>query len=100
MELDPNSELDESVSRAQELLCLLSQGETHEHILEFLQSNPSLPLWVQEEGTGWTVLHYAAAREDSLMVERFLQTGANWNLCMFAFLLSYTVLVFKSNYSS
>jgi ankyrin repeat protein len=90
MESDPlNSELDESVSRARELLYLLSQGETHEHILEFLRDNPALPLWVQEEETGWTVLHYAAAREDSLMVERFLQAGANWNLCMSAFLLSH-----------
>lgn len=82
MEPGPDSELDGSISRTRELLDLLSRGEPQRCILEFLRDNPSLPLWVQEEGTGWTVLHFAAAREDSLLVERFLQAGANWNLCM------------------
>jgi len=76
------SKVDDAISRTRDLLSILSQGATREQVFMFLDDDPSVPLWVQEEGTGWTVLHFAASREDSLMVERFLQAGANWNLRM------------------
>lgn len=35
---------------------------------------------MQEEQSEWTVLHFAAHREDDQMVARFIELGANWNL--------------------
>lgn len=74
--------LDKSISRAQDLLKLLSEEDrTRQEIFDFVNEDHSVPLWVQESDSGWTVLHFAAKREDDLMVARFLELGANWNLC-------------------
>ena len=82
-----NLALDRSISRTQRLLKLLSdEDRPRQQIFDFLNEDHSagLPLWVQDEN-GWTVLHFAAHREDDQMVARFLELGANWNLCTLSF---------------
>ncbi|KAG8853723.1 Arginine N-methyltransferase 2 [Serendipita sp. 411] len=53
---------------------------SREQILTFLRDEPDVPLWTQEDETGWSVLHFAAHREDAELVKRFIESGAVWNL--------------------
>lgn len=39
----------------------------------------SAPLWYQEDESGWTVLHLAAANEDHDLVKLLLRNAAVWN---------------------
>jgi hypothetical protein len=79
MESEPT--LNESILEcAQQLLQLLADGRPTQGILQLLANQPRLPLWVQEEETGWSVLHFSALREDPSLVQAFIDAGAVWNL--------------------
>jgi protein arginine N-methyltransferase 2 len=65
---------------ARHLLQLLTDGRPTQSILQYLATKPNLPLWVQEEETGWSVLHFAALREDPSLIQAFIDAGAVWNL--------------------
>jgi hypothetical protein len=72
------------VAQSRGFLRLLSARISADDIYTFLDDNRNLPLWIQEEETGWTVLHFAAEREDAKLVERLIQEGAVWNLGRFS----------------
>jgi hypothetical protein len=79
--MEPEPALNESIlGCARELLQLLADGRPTQGILQLLANQPKLPLWVQEEETGWSVLHFAALREDSSLIQAFIDAGAVWNL--------------------
>jgi protein arginine N-methyltransferase 2 len=44
-----------------------------------LLKRDDIPLWWQEDITGWTVLHAATASENAELVDYLLQKGAIWN---------------------
>jgi protein arginine N-methyltransferase 2 len=79
MESEPT--LNESIlAGARHLLQLLADGRPAQSILQLLANQPKLPLWVQEEETGWSFLHFAALREDLSLIQAFIDAGAVWNL--------------------
>lgn len=80
METGSEPNLNESIASARHLLQLLSDNESTQVVLDFLANVPKIPLWLQEEGTGWGVLHFAALREDPSLVKAFIDAGAVWNL--------------------
>jgi hypothetical protein len=72
--------LDELITRGQRLLSLFRDGEAQETIKTYLENTPDLPLWVQDEDTGWTALHFAAEREQDDLLQLLIASGAVWNL--------------------
>lgn len=77
---EPNAVLDDLITRGQRLVSLFRDGEPRETIKAYLKNTPNLPLWVQDEDTGWSALHFAAEREDDDLLELLIASGAVWNL--------------------
>lgn len=70
------SELAAAIDKGRALIYAIRDGK----LALARQRLASVPLWVQEEETGWTALHFAAWIEDEDLVSRLLEAGAVWNL--------------------
>lgn len=75
-------ELKAAIDAGKRLLELLTQPLSHEEIAQYLESKSQdeIALWVQEDETGWSVLHFAVHRRDPELTRALIEAGAVWNL--------------------
>lgn len=76
----PGPGLDPTLEKAWKFLQCLSDRRPTRVVLDFLATEPDLPLWIQDQETGWSVLHFAVEQEDVHLLRRFIEAGAPWNL--------------------